>query len=92
MPRRTIREKEIIDSFTNRYRTVQSERRKSEKQRFVNRLAAFILGAYLLLLAVYFIVSVYSGCVIPPTVNVIEKIGTTIVAAVVGFYFGKKDA
>lgn len=88
---RVLKEEYIINSIGQAdYKTIQSEKRKTAKLKFANNLAMFFLIAYLVLLMVYTLLPLFDYCSVPSTLSVFEKIGTTLIALIFGFYFGSR--
>jgi len=88
-----ISERKVISSFEDKtirlkeIRTKASENRKTQKLLFTNRLAGGFLIFYCVFLLLYILLPFLNFCSFPETLNVIEKIGTLLVAVMFGYYF-----
>ena len=83
----TIVEDEIIYSIEG-YKTKKSEERKGIKLRHANKIALIFVIGYFTLLFFYILLPILGFCKVPSTITILEKIGTTLLAGIFGFYFG----
>lgn len=88
---KVIVEADVIDSLEG-YKTKKAEERKLHKLLFTNKLAGWFIVGYAVLLLIVIFLPLLNNCELPYALTLVEKVGTTFVALILGFYFGSKES
>ena len=76
----------IVESITN---YPESPAYKHAKLAHANKIAKYFIVAYFVVIGLYIILPLFGVKQIPEAVSVIEKLSTTFIAMILGFYFSQ---